>query len=229
MTERRIPVFALGKGLAAFRKGRYAINIVAWAAMWVIPVIPALITQAFFDRITGEATAGYTVTTLAVLMAAYGIGRISIMVLAMWNDQLLSFRISTLLRRNMLEQIFHRPGAQAIEESPGEAISRFRDDVDEIEESFGWSVDMLGIGLFSAVALWILIGIDGTFTFYVFAPTAGVVWIAAVTRSASSWVRTRTSATAPLSGATTLGLSPPSIMPTLTVTPLSTSFSAKSA
>lgn len=182
MTDRRIPVFTLGKRLAAFRKGRYAVNIVGWAAMWVIPVIPALITQAFFDRITGEATAGYTVTTLAVLMAAYGIGRISIMVLAMWNDQLLSFRISTLLRRNMLERIFHRPGAQAIEESPGEAISRFRDDVDEIEESFGWSVDMLGIGLFSSVALWILIGIDGTFTFYVFAPTAGVVWIAAVTR-----------------------------------------------
>jgi ATP-binding cassette subfamily B protein len=182
MTGRPIRVFALGKRLAAFRKGRYALNILGWATMWVIPVIPALITQAFFDRITGDQPVGFTVTTLAIVMAVYGLGRIAIMVLAMWNDQLLSFRISTLLRRNMLEQIFQRPGAQALAESPGEAISRFRDDVDEIEESFGWSVDMLGLTLFSAVALWILVRIDGSFTFYVFAPTSAVVWIAAAAR-----------------------------------------------
>lgn len=182
MTEPKIPVFTLGKRLAAFRKGRYALNIIGWATMWVIPVIPALITRAFFDRVTGDEPVGFTVTTLALLMAAYGIGRISIMVLAMWNDQLLSFRIGTLLRRNMLEQIFRRPGAQSLTESPGEAISRFRDDVDEVEESFGWSVDMLGLTMFSAVALWILVGIDAEFTLYVFAPTVAVVWIAAAAR-----------------------------------------------
>jgi len=182
MTDRRIPVAALGKGLIGFRKAHYALNALGWATMWVIPVIPALITRAFFDRITGDETVGLTVASLVALMVAYGVGRISIMVLAMWNDIHLGFRISSLMRRNMLEEIFRLPGAQSMKESPGEAISRFRDDVDEIQESFSWTVDILGLTTFSVVALWILVGINGEFTFYVFAPTAAVVWIAAAAR-----------------------------------------------
>ncbi len=182
MTNRRISTARLGRGLITYRKGRYLVNVLGWATMWVLPVIPALITRAFFDRITGEDTTGFTVATLVAIMVAYGIGRIAIMVLMMWNDIHLGFRVSTLMRRNMLEQIFQLPGAQSMKESPGEAISRFRDDVDEIQESFSWTVDMLGLFTFSAVALWVLVGIDGEFTFYVFAPTVAVVWIAAVAR-----------------------------------------------
>lgn len=182
MTRPSTPTARLGKGLATFRKGRYTLNMLGWATMWVMPVIPALVTRQFFDRITGEVTTGFTVATLVTVMVAYGVGRISFMFLAMWNDIHLTFRISSLMRRNMLEEIFQLPGAQSIQESPGEAISRFRDDVDEIQESFSWTVDMLGLFLFTAVALYILIGIDGQFTLYVFAPMVAVVWIAAVTR-----------------------------------------------
>jgi len=182
MTDQRIPTARLGKGLMTFSKRRYLTNVAIWAMMWVMPVIPALITRAFFDRITGEDTTGFTVATLVAIMIAYGFGRIMIMVLMMWNDIHLVFRISTLMRRNMLERIFELPGAQSTKESPGEAISRFRDDVDEIQETFSWTLDMLGMITFSVVAFWILIGIDREFTFYVFAPTIAVVWIAAAAR-----------------------------------------------
>jgi len=182
MNDRQVPTAQLGKALISFRKGRYLITVAVWATMWVMPVIPALITRAFFDRITGETTTGYTVATLVAVMVAYGFARITIMMFGMWIDIHLVFRISTLLRRNMLEQIFELPGAQSMKESPGEAISRFRDDVDEIQESFAWTIDMLGLFIFSAVAVWILVGIDGEFTFYVFAPTVAVVWIAAAAR-----------------------------------------------
>jgi ATP-binding cassette, subfamily B, bacterial len=178
----RIPTARLGKGLVTYRKLRYAINMLGWASMWVLPIIPALITRHFFDRITGETVTGFTVPTLVAVMVAYGFGRIMLMVLAMWNDIHLTFRISSLMRRNMLEEIFQLPGAQSMKESPGEAISRFRDDVDEIQESFSWTVDMLGLLLFSVIALFLLIQIDGQFTFYVFAPMVGVVWIAAAAR-----------------------------------------------
>jgi ATP-binding cassette subfamily B protein len=182
MTDRPVPTARLGKGLVTFLKGRYLANVAIWATMWVMPVIPALVTRAFFDRITGEATTGFTVATLVAVMVAYGFARITIMVFGMWNDIHLVFRVSTLLRRNMLERIFELPGAQSMKESPGEAISRFRDDVDEIQESFAWSIDMLGLFTFSAVAAWVLVGIDGEFTFYVFAPMVAVVWIAAAAR-----------------------------------------------
>ncbi len=53
--------------------------------------------------------------------------------------------------------------------------------------------------------------------------------IAASTRAASPAVRVRTSTTARLSGATTFGRRPPSMVPTLTVTPSAGSFMANSA
>ena len=92
------------------------------------------------------------------------------------------FRVSTLLRRNILQRIFELPGAQSMKESPGDAISRFRDDVDENVESFSWTVDMVGLTLFSVVAIWMLVSIDGWFTLAVFGPTVVIVYIAAAAR-----------------------------------------------
>ena len=182
MTSREIPTAKLGLGLIKYQKGRYALNVLTWASIWVMPMIPALITKAFFDRITGESTAGFNVPTLVMIVMVYAFGRISVMFLGMWNDAHLMFRIGTLMRRNMLERIFELPGAQSMKESPGEAISRFRDDVDENVESFSWTVDMIGLFVFSGLAVWILVGIDGTLTALVFGPTIAVVYLAAIAR-----------------------------------------------
>ena len=182
MTSRNISTARLGLGLIKYQKGRYALNVITWASIWVMPMIPALITKAFFDRITGESTVGFNVPTLVVFVVVYAIGRISIMFLGMWNDAHLMFRIGTLMRRNMLERIFELPGAQSMKESPGEAISRFRDDVDENVESFSWTVDMIGLFAFTGLAVWILVGIDGTLTALVFGPSIAVVYLAAIAR-----------------------------------------------
>jgi len=182
MTSQKIPVARIGKGILSQHKGRYFLNAFNWAGMWVMPAIPAWITKQFFDRITGEEGATLTIGTLVAVMVAYGIGRISWMIFGMWNDQHLAFRLGTVMRRNMLERIFELPGAQALKQSPGEAISRFREDVDETEESFSWTVDIIGIVAFSTVALWMLISIDARVTLYVFAPTVAVVYFSAMAR-----------------------------------------------
>lgn len=182
MTDRRIPTAKLGARLIAYRKGRYAANVVLWGIMWMLPIVVGLLVRAFFDVITDGAEAGLTVTTIVTLIVVYGFVRISVMLIAMWNDVQLTFRIGTLLRRNVLERIFELPGAQAMSESPGEAISTFRDDVDENVESFSWTVDMIGLAVFGVVALSILISINGRFTLFVFGPTLIVVYLAALLR-----------------------------------------------
>lgn len=182
MTMKRVPTARLGWGLIRYRSRRYAINAFIWAAMWLIPIIPAVITKTFFDAATGDRTDAPAVPMLIALVVAYGVGRISVMIVGMWNDAHLLFRVSSLLRRNMLEGVYALPGAQSMKESPGDAISRFRDDVDENIESFSWTVDMIGLTLFSTVAIWMLVAINGMFTLAVFAPTILVVWIAAVAR-----------------------------------------------
>lgn len=176
MSDRAAPTGRLMLGAMRFAPWRYLANIILWTTIWVLPVIPALIVQRFFDSL--ELETGANVATLIAAIVAYGIGRIVIMVTGMHNDILFEFRSGSLLRRNMLERIYEMPAAQAVQGSPGEMISRFREDVDHVQETISWTVDMAGAITFGAVAVWILTGIDGGLTLAVFVPLLVMVVIA---------------------------------------------------
>ncbi|MCJ7551188.1 MAG: ABC transporter ATP-binding protein/permease, partial [Anaerolineae bacterium] len=66
----------------------------------------------------------------------------------------------TLLRKNMLTHVLKRPGASALPDSPGEAISRFRGDVFEISLFALWINDILGMLVFGVVAVVAMVAID---------------------------------------------------------------------
>jgi ATP-binding cassette subfamily B protein len=160
---------------------RYAANAVLWTVIWAMPVIPGLITRDFFDAISGDAP-GVNVATLVSLVVAYGFARVSVMVVGMWNDVHFSFRNGARVRRNMLQRIYELPGSQALDESPGEAISRFREDVEEIEETVSWTVDLMGLVAFSVLAVGLMLSINARITLIVFGPTVIVIWLSAKAR-----------------------------------------------
>ena len=78
----------------------------------------------------------------------------------------------------MLERVYDLPGAQAVEESPGEMISRFREDVEHTEEAVSWTVDQFGAAVFVAIAVTLLVSIDARMTFFVFTPLIVVIAVA---------------------------------------------------
>jgi ATP-binding cassette subfamily B protein len=156
---------------------RYLLNLLLWTAIWSMPFIPGLITREFFDRLE-LGPAGLNVATLIALLIAYGVARLAVMFAGMFNDVNFIFRTGSLMRRNMLERVYDLPGAQAVEESPGEMISRFREDVEHTEEAVSWTVDQSGAVVFVTVALFILIGIDARMTLLVFTPLVIVVAVA---------------------------------------------------
>jgi ATP-binding cassette subfamily B protein len=95
-------------------------------------VAPALIIKAFFDMVTGETqltfgiwaiVAFFTVTWFGRILASYGFYYADVPIFA---------DMPTLLRKNLLKYILRRPGASQLPDSPGEAVSRFKSDVDEI-------------------------------------------------------------------------------------------------
>ena len=55
-------------------------------------------------------------------------------------------------------------------DSPGETITRFREDVEHTEEAVDWTVDMVGSVVFAAIALIVLFSIDARMTLLVFTP-----------------------------------------------------------
>jgi ATP-binding cassette subfamily B protein len=165
-------------GLIRHQPLRYALDVLAWATVWVMPALPGLITKAFFDRIEGTGAAGFTVGTLIAFLAAYGFARIGIVQFGMYNDENFRFRASVLLRRNMLDRILELPGARAVPDSPGEAISRFRDDVDQVAETISWTTDMVGTTIFAVVSIVILSSINARITMIVFIPLVLVIVLA---------------------------------------------------
>ena len=177
MTTRRssLPILRLMARLIRAAPGWYFANIFLWTSIWVIPVIPALITRRFFDEL---GTAGFDPATLIGLLVGYGLARLAVMFTAMWNDVNFMFRISSTLRRHMLERIFALPGAQSVKEASGEVISRFRDDVEHVEEATSMTVDLAGTALFGLIAASVLTAIDAQLTLLVFAPLLFMVIVA---------------------------------------------------
>ncbi|MGQ7887681.1 ABC transporter ATP-binding protein [Paenibacillus sp. WC2504] len=161
--------------LIMYRPGRYFINAIAWTIIYLAPIVPGLITKQFFDSLTGNSMLGYGVWGLIALLIAAALGRICLIIIGFITDVHFRFRMGMLLRRNLLEHVLKQPGAQAIPVSPGEAISHFRDDVDQSEEAVSWSVDVFGLTCFAIVSAYILIRIDAQMTMLVFLPIVLVI------------------------------------------------------
>lgn len=182
MTTPRVNPARLGWRLIRNQPVRYAFNALLWTTIWVMPIVIGFIIQAFFDGIAGVGAARFDVPTLIALMVGYGFARLGVMALGMWNDIHFMFRNGALLRHNMLSRVYDLPGAQALSESPGEALSRFREDVEETEESVSWTVDLIGLMVFAVLAVIVLVRVDAKVTALVFAPTVVVVWVSAQAR-----------------------------------------------
>jgi ATP-binding cassette subfamily B protein len=93
-----------------------------------LSALGAVMTSRFFDALPGT-------TQLPVRYAiAFLVANMSSMLteyLWLYGITLMDRFSTTLLRVNMLQGIYRRPGAQPLSVTPGEAITRFRDDVQE--------------------------------------------------------------------------------------------------
>lgn len=163
------------KGLILYRPFRYFLNALAWTVIYLAPIAPGLITKEFFDSLSGHSTLSFSVWGLIALLIGAALGRILLIVFGFITDVNFRFRMGMLLRRNLLEHVLKQPGARAIPVSPGEAISHFRDDVDQSEEAVSWSVDVFGMTCFALVSGYILIRIDAQMTLLVFMPIVIVI------------------------------------------------------
>ncbi|MEK0317435.1 ABC transporter ATP-binding protein [Cohnella sp. 56] len=166
--------------MLAYRPGLYVLNLLAWTLIHMAPLVPGLLTKAFFDHLEGTHTFPHGAVAIAALLVAAALGRIALIYCGFLTDVAFRFRLSSLLRRNLLAHVLRAPGARALPGSPGEAISNFRDDVEQAEEATSWSVDTLGLVGFVVAASWILLAIDAQLTVLVFVPLILVVTAAQI-------------------------------------------------
>ena len=154
----------------------------AWSAFSLLLLLPGLIEQRIFDRLTGDATLNLwgagSVWTLLALMAGVEVMRVLARYWTLLSDMAFQEPLRALLQRNLMESVMNQPGAQALPVAPGEAVSRFGDDVGEVKDFPVWLPDVLGKLLFALFAIVIMWRINWQMTLVAVGPGLLGLWLA---------------------------------------------------
>ena len=160
--------------LARFKLWLYlASGLLASVMFYLIPLLPGLAMRRFFDTLVGKAPEG--AAWYLALVVAIAVGRAAQLLAAGLAENSLRIVAATLVRANLLERILARPGARALPSSPGEALSRFRDDVEAVVNFLSWTLDPLGQLIVVATAVGVLARAYPGFTLAVFVPLVVVL------------------------------------------------------
>lgn len=173
-----IPTWKFIWNVIRFRAWRYMFAIIARSINMLCWLVPGLVAREFFTLITDGAQARFDLWTLIAFLGASALGQMGSMFLRIRMDVSFTYHTHTLLHKNMLGRILQRPGACALPETPGEAISRFRGDAHELAQSALWLSDLLSMALFAGIALLIMLNIDPNITMVAVLPLVFIITVA---------------------------------------------------
>ena len=137
---------------------------IAWSLFNLIYLVPGLVEKQIFDRLTGDAPLGLSVWSLLAIFVAAEFARVLARYGTTISDIFFQEPLRALLQLNLMQSILRRPGAVPLSISPGEAISRFGDDVGEVKDFPVWLPDMFGKFVFVLVALVVMVRISPLMT-----------------------------------------------------------------
>jgi len=179
-----MPTWRVILRMVRYRPWLWIGNLTSMMVLTVFWQLPAILMRDFFNLLTHEAPARMGLWTLVALLFAFEVAR-DLGLLGLVSTNVPFFvHTMTLLRKNLLAHILKRPGASALPDSPGEAVSRFRNDVFEIPLFALWINDTLGLLVFGIVAMVMMLSINKTITLIAMVPfvLVGIISNAAMTR-----------------------------------------------
>lgn len=161
--------------LICFRPRMFLANAVGIIILFLTFQGTGLATRAFFDFLSGDAPVRLGFWPLMALLLAFGLARIGGFFVLIITNIPFMFSGAALLQTNMLSHALSRPGAMPLHESPGETVSRFRGDVDEIRVLPLRLNDMFGFLGFTTMAVIIMVRVDPMITLVTLGPLVVVV------------------------------------------------------
>lgn len=178
----------VGWEMIRYRPGRFLLAAFLWTVIHGSPVALGVAIGAVFDRLADGAAFTDDVWSVVLAFVAIVYARLAvfwagdIVWIDHWNESSLQ------LRRNLLAWVVTAPRSRQLPVSPGEAVSTFRDDVDDLLEYLENWVDLAGVLAFAFGAVAVMLTIDAELTGYVLIP---LVLTLALTQSLSAQIRKR--------------------------------------
>ncbi len=174
MKKNTLPAWKVVWATISFSPGYWIVNLLSMILLMIGFNIPGLAMREFFNLLTQSAQADFSLLTLMTFLLLGEVLRLGTIFGLLVTNVPFWIKSMAMLRRNLLKHILKRPGAQALPDSPGEATNRFRTDVFEIPLFALWINDILGLILFSAIALVIMFRIHATITLVAILPFLAV-------------------------------------------------------
>ena len=162
--------------LIAFRPGLYLLSALGIISFYLWPLATGVLVRQIFDQLSNRAPladdARATIWALAAVLIGVAIARSATALAYPFGEKAAMLVADTLMRHNLLRRIMGRPGANALPpgSSPGEAVSRLRDDMAHISEFMVWTADPVGQLLAFGIAFVTLARIDLRITLFGFLP-----------------------------------------------------------
>ncbi|MYC97418.1 MAG: ABC transporter ATP-binding protein [Caldilineaceae bacterium SB0661_bin_32] len=141
-----------------------------------------LIIRFFFDSLTASAPLAWGPNAWAAVILAVALLRNGLIFTDMYVFFRWTFSTAATMRKNLLEHILSMPGARSLPGSTGEAISRFREDAEEVGNFTVWALFLLATGIFGVAALFTMARINLLVTIFAFLPLLIVVAVANLAR-----------------------------------------------
>lgn len=128
-----LPAWKVIHQMIHFRPFLWVVDLLSVALIrFSAQVAPALVLKTFFDALMGKVQLTFGIWTIVAFFLAIWLGRVLASYGFYYADVPIFAEMNTLLRKNLLRHILKRPGAAQLPDSPGEAVSRFKTDVDQI-------------------------------------------------------------------------------------------------
>ncbi len=167
--------------LIRFRPGMYILSSLGIISFYLWPLLPGVFVRRIFDLVSNNAPLTQdtrsTLWALAAVLIGVAFARSFAALAYPFGEHAMIAVVETLMRQNVLRSILRRPGATALppDSSPGEAISRLRDDMAHISIFLSWTADPIGQALTFGVALVTLARIDLRITLFGFLPLVAIL------------------------------------------------------
>ncbi|WP_223066299.1 ABC transporter ATP-binding protein [Paenibacillus caui] len=155
--------------LFRFRPSLFLINGLLWCIFHSLPLAIGIGMQWFFNRATASSNDYLWLAVPLIFIAAVRVVRVGTFFGAFYQWITYIYHIEAILRTNMLAGIMRWPGRN-LPASPGEAMSRFRDDVNEVVDYVESWVDFWGRLVFALVSIVIMAKINWKITLVAILP-----------------------------------------------------------
>lgn len=143
-----------------------------WGLFHLMPLGISLTIRAFFDSLSAPGNILQNTLIPLALFVGISAARIGVFISGIYIWALYYYNLEALLRANILSWLVEGPGARSLPSSSGEAISRFRDDVETIITYVESWVDIGGEVLFVVCSLTVMFWIDPVMTAVILIPLA---------------------------------------------------------